>query len=130
MPRLLEPTGELERVEKLLKTDPDATFLCTTKLPAQTYIRLLQECNESGKPLTHQLATICTDYFRMKDQAGLPNLDADGQHLIKCLSVLWSVTPEEAVRKLVERTALKVLDEELAVRERAKDLLRVAEAKS
>ncbi len=117
MPRQLNLDEQLRLAEEALKTDPTSRFPCVTRIVTPTYLRLIQDCIETGRPLSHVIEDVTTAYYTLLDKTGTMGLDKTTQETVRNLSILLAVSFEDAAKIVLQRTAEAVLEQELEVRE-------------
>lgn len=113
MPRLIDALNQLSRIDSLLNDNPEKTFRVATHLSLPTYRSLLQSCADTGRPVAHQVEESLADYYRTKRG---DDLDPATRKALGILADMWGLPFEQVVRKLLEKLALKAVDDELQAR--------------
>lgn len=100
MPRSINQAEELKR---LRKADPAELWPVLSRLRTPLYAKLVEDCvGRQNQPLAHRVAEIVGEHYDR--QAGVaPALDADQQEALNALASFWGVTPDEALRRLLNR---------------------------
>ena len=118
MPRQVVPAEEIERVEQVMSEDPSNRFPVITRLVGPTYVRVLQECERTGHPISRTVEGLLQQHFESSDRY---QLDDGTQAAFDTLCTLWRVSPQEAIRKMLEKYTLAILEQEEQSRQRLKD---------
>lgn len=111
MPRKVNPEKKRKAVLTKLQVDPAHRFQVITYVGGPTYLKLLEDCLETREPLSKMVELACAGYYEYKQQGGDLDLDETGKTLLRALMVFWKCDSKSAIRRLIEKGTLLVLEQ-------------------
>lgn len=125
MPRTLHLPSEHQRAKDALLSDPHQLFSVAARVPAPTYLKLIEECIRTGKPLASEVANALISHCDRKGQLLSETFDLNSyaKRMLASLCAFWRTTPMGAITKLLEHAAMRTIAEEYALRQRVEDII-------
>jgi hypothetical protein len=114
--------NEIELAQQQIAADPTFRKQIVFRIGLGSYLRVLNQCQQTGKPLSQQLDSLVAEYWQLKDSAGVTGLNLQEQETVKALATLCGITPMEAIKEIIRRAGMEVLAEKMNDAERLSEI--------
>jgi hypothetical protein len=135
LPKKLNFDNELRKIDAQMAADPTHLWPFLARVRTPLYQKMIVDCiAHNEQPLAHRIVDILSDYYARKealrsdrtgsgDPTGL-GLTDDTADSVKALSILWNMSVQDTVRKIIDRYADTLLEQEFNNRNRRKEVLK------
>lgn len=121
MPKHVDLTAELKKVNAQIKDDPTFHYKTFTSLPAPVYLACVEYAIENRMLLSSALAHIIEQHL-----IHLTDTESPSAQILQALTALWRVDHATAIQRLLEKCGPAMIETELESRTDLKKLTKAA----